>query len=223
MPGREEIDNYTRHVPPPCDEIVDVLYSDEDVLVVSKPAGLLSVPGRYVKDCVLSRMLVDYPRARIVHRLDLDTSGLLILANSDIATRDLNRQFRERVVKKNYEALVYGEVKDAEGEITASIIADWENRPRQRIDEQGKSALTRYQALDTSESQSRLRLTPITGRTHQLRIHLAWIDHPILGCDLYAHQAAFESSDRLCLHASGIEFEHPQSGERMKFASDVPF
>lgn len=223
MLGDDERDSYTHHVPPPCVEAVGVVYVDEHILVVNKPAGLLSVPGRFVKDCVLHRMMFDYPESRIVHRLDLDTSGLLVLAQSDLATRDLNRQFRERVVLKHYEAMVFGCPENEEGQIDAAIMPDYDNRPRQRIDERGKAALTRYRCLERDEDQSRLRLMPETGRSHQLRIHLAWIGHPILGCDLYAHQRAFEAAERLCLHACGLGIEHPETGEFMTFESDVPF
>jgi tRNA pseudouridine32 synthase/23S rRNA pseudouridine746 synthase len=212
------VTQYTSHIPPPCYEEVVVLHTDDHILVVVKPSGLLSVPGRIVKDCVINRLKVDHPEVAAVHRLDLDTSGLMVVSLSKLATSDLNRQFRERQINKQYVAVVDGEVKDRSGEIDLPIRADWENRPRQVIDhEAGKPSLTHYELLDSNAQQSRLLLKPVTGRSHQLRIHLAEIGHPILGCDLYAHEAAFKKSTRLMLHASSLEFSHPQSGERMVF------
>jgi tRNA pseudouridine32 synthase/23S rRNA pseudouridine746 synthase len=215
---------YTYHIPPPCDEPIDIVYVDDHILVVSKPAGLLSVPGRFVKDCALNRLVFDYPDARIVHRLDLDTSGLLILANSKLATSDLNRQFRERQVDKTYDAIVAGLVEQEKGEIDLPIARDPDNRPKQKIDaEHGKASLTRYEVVARDLSESRISLFPVTGRSHQLRIHLASIGHPILGCDLYADPAAFEAAPRLMLHASKLTVSHPKTGERMDFESPVPF
>ncbi len=215
---------YTHHVPPPCEEDVEIVFSDEHLLVVSKPSGLLSVPGRFVKDCVLNRMLVDFPEARVVHRLDLDTSGLLVLALSQLATSDLNRQFRERTIGKQYVALVDGIVTDGEGEIDLPIRPDPDNRPKQVIDvEEGKPALTRFTVMERESDRSRLLLKPVTGRSHQLRIHLAEIGHPILGCDLYANQAAFKKADRLCLHASALSLLHPETSEQLHFNSSIPF
>ncbi len=216
--------HYTHDVPPPCEEAVTVVYADDDLVVVNKPSGLLSVPGRFVKDCVLSRMLFDYPDVRIVHRLDLDTSGLLMLANSDVAVRDLNRQFRERHIGKTYEALVFGEVTMDSGEITLPIRPDPNNRPRQVVDHaQGKQALTRYKVMAREAGITRLTLHPVTGRSHQLRIHLAEIGHPILGCDLYAHEQAFKAASRLCLHARELAITHPATGDGISFQAPVPF
>ncbi|MFT4797152.1 MAG: tRNA pseudouridine32 synthase/23S rRNA pseudouridine746 synthase, partial [Candidatus Azotimanducaceae bacterium] len=182
--------DFTYHVPPPCDEPIDMVYVDEHLLVVSKPSGLLSVPGRFVKDCVINRLVFDYADARIVHRLDLDTSGLLVLARSQLATSDLNRQFRERTIEKAYEAIVAGIVEQNEGEVDLPIAPDPDNRPRQMIAAAGKPSLTRYQVIARDHEDSRVGLYPVTGRSHQLRIHMATIGHPILGCDLYADPAA---------------------------------
>lgn len=224
MPSSEEPTRYTHHIPPPCDEEVEVLYADDHVIIVVKPSGLLSVPGRLLKDCALQRMQYEYPDASIVHRLDLDTSGVMAFANSKLATSDLNRQFRERQVGKEYVAEVYGCLESESGEIELPIGPDPVNRPRQLIDhENGKSALTRYERLIVGEERTRVLLKPHTGRSHQLRIHMACIDHPILGCDLYAHEAAFEASPRLLLHASQLRITHPETGEAMVFNSEVPF
>ena len=218
------MNDYTFHIPPYCDEAVEVLFADEDLLVVSKPAGLLSVPGRIVKDCVLHRMRLDYPDVVIAHRLDLDTSGLLVLARSPAAISDLNRQFRERRVKKTYIAIVDGIVEADRGEIDLPIAKDPANRPRQLIDtNNGKQAITRYQVIERHRDSSRLQLTPVTGRSHQLRIHLAEIGHPIFGCDLYALKEVFERSDRLLLHAAGLEFSHPVSKKWLSFRSRPVF
>lgn len=214
---------YTYHVPPPCDEPLEILFVDEHLLVVSKPAGLLSVPGRFVKDCAVNRLMFDYPDTRIVHRLDLDTSGLIVFAQSKLATSDLNRQFRERTVGKTYTAIVSGVMQDDNGEINLSIAPDPDNRPRQKISEEGKPALTRFEVIARGVDDTRLQLHPITGRSHQLRIHMASIGHAILGCDLYAPKSVFEAADRLMLHASELRITHPLSGEALKFESTAPF
>ncbi len=138
-------EQYTQHIPPPCDEQVEVLHADDDVLVVVKPSGLLSVPGRFLKDSVVQRMHYEYPDAAVVHRLDLDTSGIMVLAQTRQATSALGRAFHDRLVSKEYIALVYGEVEERSGTISLGIRPDPYNRPRQLIDnEAGKSAETRY-------------------------------------------------------------------------------
>ena len=215
---------YTFHIPPPCEEDIDILYSDDDLLVINKPAGLLSVPGRIVKDCVLNRLRVDFPEVVVVHRLDLDTSGLLMFSLSRLATSDLNRQIRERIITKQYVAVVDGNVEKNTSEILLPIAPDPINRPRQLIDhENGKSAQTRYEVIERLGNHTRLALTPVTGRSHQLRIHLAEINHPILGCDLYAPERVVNAADRLLLHASGLQFQHPSSKKQLKFVSEPPF
>ena len=218
------MDQYTFHIPPDCDEEVLIVYSDDHVLVVNKPAGLLSVPGRVVKDCVVNRVAYDFPDAAIVHRLDLDTSGLLVLALSKLARSELNRQFRERLIGKEYIADVFGTPVSQKGRIDLPIAPDPDNRPKQLIDhEKGKASVTFYEVLSEQADRARLLLKPITGRSHQLRIHLAEIGHPILGCDLYAHPAAFKASSRLHLHASFLQFSHPLSKELLAFRDPAPF
>jgi len=200
------------------------LFADDDLLVINKPAGLLSVPGRIVKDCALSRLQFDYPDIAIVHRLDLDTSGLLVFSQSRLATSDLNRQFRERLVSKQYVAVVDGTVAQDTGEIELALRPDPENRPRQVVDsEAGKWSLTKYKVVDRQANRTRINLFPVTGRSHQLRVHMAETGHPILGCDLYANEDVFNQSDRLMLHATGIQFSHPSSGEWLTFHSQPPF
>ena len=213
---------FTHHVPPPCREEVLIHYEDDNILVVDKPAGLLSVPGRFVKDSVLHRIMYDYPDAIIVHRLDLVTSGLMVLALSKSVASDLNRQFRDRLVEKKYLADVWGKVIALRSQIDLPIRPDPYDRPRQVVDhDAGKNAITLYEVLERQPQRTRLLLMPITGRSHQLRIHLASIGHPILGCDLYAHEAAFKASDRLMLHANCIAFSHPISKEHFSFKSAV--
>ena len=199
-------------------------FADDDLLVVEKPAGLLTVPGRFVKDCLLKRMMFSFPDVVVLHRLDLDTSGLVVMSQSKRATRELNRQFREREISKEYLATVFGQMKRIRGEIDLALRPDPDHRPKQVVDEQeGKPALTCYELLQIIEGNSQLRLMPVTGRSHQLRVHLASIGHPILGCDLYAHEEAFAAADRLMLHASRLSFKHPTTGVLMSFFSDAPF
>ncbi len=217
------MDNFTRHIPPPCHEEITLVYEDADLVVVVKPSGLLSVPGRFVKDCVTRRLVFDYADIDIVHRLDLDTSGLMVLALNKPAARDLSRQFRERQVDKEYSALVWGNVKDDHCTIDLPLGADPMARPRHRVDPEGKSAVTHVEVVHRSGHSTRLRLRPVTGRSHQLRVHLAHLGHPILGCDLYAHREAFEAAPRLMLHASRLGFSHPVRGERLTFESVAPF
>jgi tRNA pseudouridine32 synthase/23S rRNA pseudouridine746 synthase len=218
------IENYTHHIPPPCNEEIDFVHVDEHIIVVSKPAGLLSVPGRFVKDCVLNRLLASYSDVAVVHRLDLDTSGLLVFARTKLAVSELNRQFRERTITKRYIADVFGSLSSSQGSIDYAIAPDPVNRPKQLIDEiNGKSALTHFTLLARFANKSRLHLFPITGRSHQLRIHLASIHHPILGCDLYAHEEALKAADRLMLHAEQLGLTHPQTGESHIFSSASPF
>jgi tRNA pseudouridine32 synthase/23S rRNA pseudouridine746 synthase len=215
---------FTLHIPAPCREDVKIVHVDDSLVVVDKPSGLLSVPGRYVKDCVLHRVFFEYADVSIVHRLDLDTSGLMVLARSKLAARELSRQFRERQVTKEYEAIVWGRVGVKEGEIIAPLSPDPVNRPRHVVDvEHGKEAITRFTTLDAEGKRSRLLLRPLTGRSHQLRVHLAHIGHPILGCDLYAHKDAFEAAGRLMLHAAKLALAHPATGRQMTFEQPAAF
>lgn len=212
------MDNFTAHIPPPCHEEVEIVYVDDHLLVVNKPAGLLSVPGRFVKDCVHHRLLYEYADAAIVHRLDLDTSGLMVLTRSKLAAQEVSRQFRERLVKKEYIAMVWGRLDPETGRIDLPLSGDPTNRPRHRVEfESGKEAITDYEVLCGTVDQSLVRLKPLTGRSHQLRVHLAHLGHPILGCDLYAHDAAFKAASRLMLHASKLSLVHPGSGDTVTF------
>ena len=205
---------------------LEIRFFDEDIVVVSKPTLLLSVPGRGEdkQDCVVSRLERDFPGIREVHRLDWETSGLLLLARNKAAHRELSRQFQEREVDKSYTAVVAGVPEERQGEIDLPLRCDWPNRPRQMVDPlQGKPSLTRWELLSAGSDRSRLRLIPITGRSHQLRVHLMTIGHPILGDRLYAHDKAHAMAGRLLLHATTLAFTHPESGEDMRFCDEPPF
>jgi len=218
----------TPFIVPYCDRPVPVLFADDHLLVVDKPHGLLSVPGRDPanRDCVPARLREEFGELYIVHRLDLDTSGLMLLARTPDAHRHLNRQFEQRAVSKYYEALVWGLPAADEGEINLPICVDWPNRPRKIIDyENGKPSQTFYRVMQRDEARgiARVELKPITGRSHQLRVHLAEIGHPILGCPFYAHEQARAASDRLTLHARNLSVTHPVSGEPLSFEAPTPF
>jgi tRNA pseudouridine32 synthase / 23S rRNA pseudouridine746 synthase len=204
-----------------------VVHADEAFLVLDKPSGLLSVPGRGPdkQDSLSSRVQRDFPEALIVHRLDMATSGLLLMARSPVAQSRLNLFFETRQVGKTYHAIVAGQ-PPAVGEIDLPLLADWENRPCQIVDrERGKPARTRYRLLayDAATDRARLELKPVTGRTHQLRVHLQAIGHPIVGDPLYAPAAACTPGTRLMLHASELSFLHPAHGTPLNFASAPPF
>jgi tRNA pseudouridine32 synthase / 23S rRNA pseudouridine746 synthase len=204
------------YIVPHSQEEILILHEDEHLLLVRKPDLLLSIPGRHPlnKDCLITRLQQNYPSATIVHRLDLDTSGIMVIPLQKTTHAHISRQFQERKVEKSYHAIVFGIVEQDEGEIELPIRCDWENRPLQMIDhEQGKHALTRYQVLERLEDRTRLLLKPVTGRSHQLRIHMRELGHPILGCDMYAHEKALAMADRLLLHATTLGFEHPATGQ----------
>ena len=205
-----------------------LIYADHCLLVVDKPSGLLSVPGRGIdkQDCLIKRVQVDYPDALIVHRLDFDTSGLLVLARGKNMHRRLSILFQDRRVDKRYLAVVAGELALEHGEVCLPLIVDWPNRPRHKVDfATGKPSLTRYrvQRYDATEQCSRVELTPETGRTHQLRLHMQALGHPILGDSLYADAASLAKADRLLLHAEYLAFAHPESGESLNFNCPAPF
>lgn len=210
---------------PPKDAL-NIVFEDDHLLVVDKPSGLLSVPGKaeHLWDCLEYRAQQYCPDARIIHRLDMDTSGILILAKNAAAHRHIGLQFERRHTSKIYQALAWGQAGRDEGLIDLPLRCDWPNRPLQMVDfANGKSAQTRYQVLQRNERTSRFELFPITGRSHQLRVHLLALGHPILGDDFYAPAFVQAASDRLCLHARYLEIQHPIGGERISFESEVPF
>ncbi len=202
------------------------LHADDALLVFDKPAGLPAVPGRpeHLHDCLASRAQARWPDALVVHRLDMATSGLIVMARGLEAQRQLSAAFASRQVHKRYVALVDGRIESAEGEIDLPLIADWPNRPKQKVDHAaGKPSLTRYRVLAHEAQGTRVALEPVTGRSHQLRVHLQAIGHPILGDTLYADASAQARSDRLCLHACELRLAHPASGEALVFSSPAPF
>ena len=203
------------------------MHADAALVVIDKPAGLLSVPGRGADkaDCAAARVQALYGDAQIVHRLDMATSGLLLMARGAEMQRVLSGVFQDREVVKRYEALVSGLVALDSGEIDLPLMADWPQRPRQKVDRlHGKPSLTRYRVLqrDPVSGTTRLELQPVTGRTHQLRVHLQAIGHPIVGDSLYAPPDA-ASPSRLMLHAGTLQLRHPTTGEPLILSSAVPF
>lgn len=212
---------------PYCAEAIRYLHRDDDLLIVSKPAGLLSVPGRHPdnKDCLISRINENYPNATIVHRLDMATSGLMIIACHADSHRALSRLFQDRKIYKEYQAVVFGNVTSREGFIDLPLACDWPNRPRQELNfDYGKHAQTHFENCGlTEDGHSKLLLIPITGRSHQLRVHTASIGHPILGCEFYAHPAAKAAAERLLLHASRLQFIHPASKDEIDINLNAPF
>lgn len=205
---------------------VSYIYCDGHLILIDKPSGLLSVPGRGEgkADCAIARVQADFPDALTVHRLDMATSGLLVLARGKEMQRALSALFERGEARKTYLADVWGVPSPASGEVDLPLIADWPNRPLQKVDHAiGKPSRTVYETLSSHGAFTRLRLTPLTGRSHQLRVHMASIGHPILGDDFYAHAEALALRPRLCLHASQLAFPHPATGEHMTFDAPCPF
>ena len=205
---------------------VEVVYRDESLIVLDKPSGLLAVPGRGpdLQDCLSARVQVVFPSALIVHRLDRDTSGLMVMALTVQAQRELSRQFADRTTEKRYIAVVLGRPNVDSGKIDLPMRKDFDRPPRHRIDiEQGKAAETCWMVVERMEDRSRLQVRPLTGRSHQIRLHLATIGHPILGDKLYASEAALAMAPRLLLHAEGLTLSHPVDGRRLTWTSVCPF
>lgn len=212
---------------PPADDGLDLIHCDDALLVVNKPSGLLSVPGRGEsrQDCLAARVQARFPDALIVHRLDMATSGLLVLARGAEMHRQLSRLFRERGVEKRYLALVDGRPAMPAGSVDLPLICDWPNRPRQKVDfDLGKPSLTHYRVLgyEAALGASRVELTPVTGRSHQLRVHMQALGHPILGDELYGLDTCGRAP-RLMLHAAWLAFAHPATGKPMEFTCAAAF
>jgi tRNA pseudouridine32 synthase/23S rRNA pseudouridine746 synthase len=209
---------------PPQDPLV-ILHEDAEVLLVDKPAGLLSVPGKApgLDDCLIARVQAAFPDALLVHRLDRDTSGVMIFALTPHAQRHLGLQFEKRMTKKTYVARVWGVPSEKSGTIDLPLIVDWPNRPRQMVcHDRGRPAQTDWRLLKDEGDTARVRLQPRTGRSHQLRVHMLSIGHPILGDPFYATGPA-RAYDRLMLHSEELRFNHPQGGRSMKVRAPVPF
>lgn len=212
--------------PPPG---IDIVYEDERLIVCNKPSGLLTVPGKdpSLADCLEARVQARYadrPETKVVHRLDKDTSGLLLVAFDKKALGALGSQFEHRKIDKYYVARVWGDIDGDSGLIDLPLATDWENKPRQRVDhEAGRSSQTRWEVLAREPGITRLKLIPLTGRTHQLRVHMLSIGHPILGDSFYATGAALAAADRLQLHAEMLGFAHPDDHRRCEFIVPAPF
>ncbi|KZN46361.1 bifunctional tRNA pseudouridine(32) synthase/23S rRNA pseudouridine(746) synthase RluA [Pseudoalteromonas luteoviolacea] len=211
---------------PPLDPYIEILYQDEHMLVINKPSGLLTVPGKDPKhaDSAITRINRVYPNAKIVHRLDMATSGVLCLAMHKEAHRFLSIQFQDRLTKKRYVARVYGQLEQLNGSVDLPLICDWPNRPKQKVcHESGKPSLTHFEVIEHEANATRVSLTPITGRSHQLRVHMQSLGHVILGDRLYAQGDALAAAKRLQLHAQMLQICHPVSGEMMHFEAPDPF
>ncbi len=209
----------------PPDLPLAILHADHEVLVVDKPHGLLSVPGKgaHLADCLIARVQAVYPEALLVHRLDRDTSGVMVFALSAHAQRHLGLQFEKRQMRKTYVARIWGKLAEKTGTVDLPLIVDWPNRPRQMVDfENGKAAVTDWRVVRASDTESRVRLYPKTGRSHQLRVHMKAIGHPILGDPFYADGAA-RDYERLMLHAENLRFRHPDGGAGVSYSAKTPF
>jgi tRNA pseudouridine32 synthase / 23S rRNA pseudouridine746 synthase len=230
-------DNHEVIFHPPSTTDISILYEDDHVLAVDKPPGLLAVPGRGPdkQDCVIQRLTPRWGWLGVVHRLDQATSGVMLLARTDDSLRLLHQQFRDRATQKRYLAVVWGCPQPCDDTITLGLMADWPNRPRQKVDPiHGKSSVTRYRTL-ASDPQRRftlLELEPITGRTHQLRVHLMHRGHPIVGDTLYGHHEppdlalawlAGSGSTRMLLHAHSLTWTQPITGTTVHTVADRSF
>ncbi|MGB6229134.1 MAG: pseudouridine synthase [Litorimonas sp.] len=204
--------------------MIPILHADPDLLFIDKPAGLLSVPGKTEPDCVEARLRDTHPEALTVHRLDMATSGVMVFARNKAAQRHIGLQFERRHLEKTYVAVVDGVVEAEKGRIDLPLRADWPNRPLQMVcPEQGRPSLTDWRVLERGDDRTRLELTPLTGRSHQLRVHLKAIGHVILGDEFYADGDALAASPRLLLHAHRLSLFKPTGGERVTVDSAVPF
>ncbi|GGG82434.1 RNA pseudouridine synthase [Salipiger pallidus] len=209
---------------PPMGEI-PILHADHELLVVDKPAGLLSVPGKgpELADCLLTRLEKAFPTVRLVHRLDRDTSGVMVFGLTAHAQRHLGAQFEARKTKKTYIARVAGRLESKTGTVDLPLIVDWPNRPKQMVcHETGKPSITDYKVVKASDEESRVRLFPQTGRSHQLRVHMLALGHPILGDPFYGPETAGQYP-RMMLHAEELRLNHPDGGLSQKFRAKAPF
>lgn len=208
---------------PPKDPL-SYIYIDEDIIIVEKPSGLLSVPGKTEPDCLEARIRSDYPESLTIHRLDMATSGVMVFARNPNAQRHIGLQFEKRMTEKTYLARVWGDMNDDEGQVDLPLITDWPNRPKQMVCyERGKPSLTAWKVLERETMASRVALYPKTGRSHQLRVHMLALGYPILGDRLYAHDEAFTAAPRLQLHAHKLKLRKPTGGDWVEFISPCPF
>lgn len=211
---------------PPMHPYLRIIYQDDAIVVLDKPNGLLTVPGRLPEhqDSLELRVKRVFPTARIVHRLDMATSGLVLMALTADAQKHLNLQFEKRVPRKHYIARVEGTIPAKTGHVELPLRCDWPNRPKQMVCfANGKHALTAYEVLCHEADATRVRLKPITGRSHQLRVHMQWLGHPILGDKFYASAQGLAAAPRLQLHAAWLSFRHPTQQHWVEFHSECPF
>ena len=209
----------------PPDTPLDVIFQDDQIIVVNKPAGLLSVPGKLAgrKDCLITRLQALLWDALLVHRLDCDTSGVMIFARTKTAQGFLSQEFEKRRAAKTYIARVWGQMPGPSGHVDLPLATDWPNRPRQHVDhENGRPAQTGWQVIEYDGKNTKLRLSPLTGRSHQLRVHMLALGHPILGDPIYATEAA-RDFPRLMLHAETLSLHHPDTKLWLDFKAPCPF
>jgi tRNA pseudouridine32 synthase/23S rRNA pseudouridine746 synthase len=211
---------------PPTQPYLTIVYQDDDILVLDKPSELLTVPGKALehKDSLELRAKRVFPTATIVHRLDMATSGVIVMAMNKDSHRNLSRQFEQRQTSKMYKARVHGKLDKSNGMVDLPLICDWPNRPKQMVDfERGKPSQTLFQVIGTEQNATVVELTPITGRSHQLRVHMLSLGHPILGDRLYAHPEALAMAPRLQLHACRLGLTHPVTEDKLFFESPCEF
>jgi len=212
---------------PPPYKTLEILYIDDDIIALNKPSGLLSVPGRGEdkQDCMLSRLQIEYPQALVIHRLDMPTSGILLFALNREMQKSMGMLFEQKKIEKEYIARVHGIPKQTSGIIDQPLLTDWNNRPKQKIDyRNGKPSLTKYHWLSSDEdNNSLILLQPVTGRSHQLRVHMSSLGHAILGDDLYGTAQTRNASKRLLLHAQNIKFVHPLTHHSININCKVHF
>ena len=209
----------------PPDVPLDILYEDAQIIVVNKPAGLLSVPGKLAgrEDCLTARLQAAHWDTLLVHRLDCDTSGVMIFARTKQAQGFLGQEFEKRRARKTYLARVWGQLTPDQGHIDLPLATDWPNRPRQHVDHaNGRPAQTDWQVIGRDADSTRVRLLPLTGRSHQLRVHMLAQGHPILGDPIYASGPA-RAFPRLMLHAESLALHHPATGDWVSFEAPAPF
>jgi len=210
----------------PPDTPLDVIHLDDQILAVNKPSGLLSVPGKAMehRDCLETRVKTAYPDALLVHRLDMDTSGVMVFGIGKAAQRHIGGQFQKRYLEKTYVARVAGLVANDTGTVDLPLIVDWPNRPLQMVDhERGKPSVTDWTVLAREQGITRMELRPLTGRSHQLRVHMLELGHPILGDRFYGSTEVIAAADRLQLHAQTLRLRHPDGGEWLTLNADCPF
>ncbi|NKF51038.1 RluA family pseudouridine synthase [Shewanella sp. WXL01] len=210
---------------PPAIPWLDIRYVDRDIIVINKPSGLLSNPGiaAHTHDCALTRLQRVYPDAILVHRLDCDTSGIMVFARNKKAESSIKTQFQDRLITKEYIAEVNGHLTNESGVIDKSLAADKENRPLQKVSADGKVAITNYQVLEQREHSTLVQLLPQTGRTHQLRVHMLALGNVILGDQFYANEHVANAKSRLQLHAQRLTFTHPYKKSEVSFYSKHSF